>query len=287
MDVILSFKEYLSSVKRYSKHTVIAYITDVEQFNSLVCGLILSISRKDVKEWIIRLHDSGVSTRSITRKIHCLRTFYKFCLKNELIDYNPMQNITTPKFPKKVIEFIPENIIVEVLDNLEIGENRKLIRDKLLLELLYYTGCRIDEIINIRISDICLYKREIKVKGKNNKERLTFISKGIAELIISYNQKWKHKNKSGFLLVDNTGSQIYPMFVQRTIDKYFPITKVGFKVSPHIFRHTFASHLINKGVPIFAIKDLLGHATIASTEVYTHIKFSALIDMHKRMHPKG
>ncbi|GAL84245.1 integrase, site-specific recombinase [Sporocytophaga myxococcoides] len=287
MDEILLFKEYLSSIKRYSRHTVTAYITDVEQFNSLVCGLILSASRREIKDWIIHLYESGISTRSIARKIYCLRSFYKFCLKNELIEKSPMQNITTPKFSKKVVEFIPENIMMEVLDGIESGENRKLIRDKLLFELLYYTGCRVDEIINIKLSNINLSRREIKVNGKGNKERVVFISKSIVELIMTYNQKWKHKNKSGFLLVDNAGDQIYPMFVQRTINKYFPIKKIGFRVSAHTFRHSFASHLVNKGVPIFAIKDLLGHSTIASTEVYTHLRFSTLIDIHKRMHPKG
>jgi integrase/recombinase XerC len=274
------FLNYLKYIRRYSPHTITAYKTDLKQFKKYKGSKILTADKKDVTDFISFLKSNSISKRSIRRKIEVLKSYYYFNIKNSRIKLSPCRFIPRIQFDKTDIGYIKQEDLTRILDSLDPGINRKKIRDKLVLELLYLTACRADEIINLKKKDIDYSQMCIKVLGKGKKERIIPITPQIISLIKSHLSKWKSKNRSSFLLNDNKGKKLYPMFLWRIIRKYFTPEDIGMNTSAHIIRHSTATHLYNNGATIYDIQKLLGHGSIISTAGYIHLEPEILLNFY-------
>jgi len=293
--MIDSFLKYLTFEKRYSQHTIQSYQTDLLQFESFLklnypdCNLLI-VDYHIVRNWMVYLIESKQSPRSVNRKIASLRSFYKFLLKRSKISKDPTNKIRILKSGKNIPDFVKENEILKLFDEYDFGDSFEGIRDKLLLELLYGTGIRLSELINARHKDISLFNQTIKVIGKRKKERIIPLNTELQMLIKQYEllkkQKFE-KNGSEYLIVTNSGEMCYPMMVYRTVRKYLNLFAAIDKRSPHVLRHSFATHLLNKGAELNAVKDLLGHSSLAATQVYTHNSLEKLKKVFDQAHPKA
>ncbi|MBZ0246876.1 MAG: tyrosine-type recombinase/integrase [Cyclobacteriaceae bacterium] len=279
--------KHIECVRRYSKHTITAYRTDLKQFSYFLKGDLLTASRKDVREFLIDLQANKYSFRSINRKLEVLRSFYRYYRKFTDFENYPCSFVRNLRFEKPRGTYLTVEKIREVLDAIQPGGNRKIVRDQLVLELLYQTGCRADEIINLRKKDVNFRKRQIKVVGKGKVERLIPLSKRVVKLIKVHLKLWKDKNTGLFLLTNNKGKPLYPMYLWRLIRKYFKVNTIGVGVSAHTIRHSCATHLYHNRAPIKAIRDLLGHRSLRSTEAYLHLDLKSLIRIYNDSHPKA
>lgn len=233
--------------------------------------------------------EKNTGARSVNRKITTLKTFYKFLLREGIATENPMLKIQSPKIPKRLPVFVEEDKINLLLDEIKFKEGFPGARDKLIVELLYNTGIRLSELINLKEQNIDLHNNSIKVLGKRNKERIIPIHESILFKIQDYAKQKKQlglDNKSGLLFVTDKGENLYPKFVYRVVNNYLSAVTTHDKKSPHILRHTFATHLLNKGADINAIKELLGHANLSATQIYTHNTIEKLKQAHKKSHPR-
>ena len=293
--MVKSFLKYLQYEKRYSQHTITSYSTDLSQFEKFISFRypnikIVGADHKIIREWLVFLMEENNNPKSINRKIASLRSYYKFLLKQDLIDKDPCLKIRVLKSPKNIPQFVNEVDIIRILDEHEYEEGFEGIRDKLLLELLYGTGIRMSELINMKENDINYYDESVKVLGKRNKERVIPLSKELIILLKKYDiekRKNFNTNEIDYIIVTNKGSKCYPMMVYRTVKKYLDIFTTLDKKSPHILRHTFATHLLNKGAELNAVKDLLGHTSLAATQVYTHNSLEKLKKVFDQAHPKA
>jgi integrase/recombinase XerC len=242
-----------------------------------------------IRGWVVALSEQALDARSINRKIACLRSYYKFLLKQGIISVNPTTKIKVLKTAKKLPHFANEGDMERVLDHLVFNGDVEGVRDRLILELFYGTGMRLSELINLKDSGISLRDQTIKVLGKRNKERVIPFPANLVNLIEQYRSirnREIRKNELGLLLLTNKGTQLYPMMVQRIVKKYLGATHLE-KKSPHVLRHTYATHLLNKGAEINAVKDLLGHSSLAATQVYTHNTMDKLKKIFDHAHPKA
>ena len=273
-----SFLRYLQFEKRYSTHTIEAYRRDLSQFSNFISE---TFEISDFKEtahvhlrgWVVSQIESGVSPRTVNRKIATLKSFYKYLQAREHNHTNPATRLKPLKTEKKLPAFVRETEIDTLLDQIEYSDDFEGLRDKLILELLYGTGIRLAELIGLKDQDINTFQENIKVLGKRNKERVIPIGKNLVQLIrrfIEKRQLEEFEEMTPYLVVTNTGQQLYPMFVYRVVQKYLQLVTTLSKKSPHVLRHTFATHLLNKGADLNAVKDLLGHTSLAATQVYTH-----------------
>ncbi|MEM6525381.1 MAG: tyrosine-type recombinase/integrase [Bacteroidota bacterium] len=289
-----TFLKYLRFEKRCSDHTLKSYDNDLTQFSAFLKSQFEvltpeSASHAMVRSWMVSLMDQGLDARSVNRKVACLRTFYKFLLKRDIIDQDPMQKVRALKTSKKLPQFLNEKDINRLLDNAVFEDTFIGWRDKLILELLYGTGTRLSEIIHLKDKDVDRLNHTIKVLGKRNKERVIPFSKSMSQVIEQY-QKKKEKEiekSNDFLIITENGSQCYPMLIYRTVKKYLNQFTTIEKRSPHVLRHTFATHLLNKGAELNAVKDLLGHTSLAATQVYTHNSMDKLKAVFDQAHPKA
>ncbi len=290
-----TFLKYLQFEKRYSVHTIKSYRNDLSQFSAFLLSdfevhSLQEANHAMVRSWMVSLVDQGLDSRSVNRKTACLRSFYKFLLKQEVISVDPMRKVMALKTSKKLPQFLNENTINHLLDNAVFEDTFTGWRDKLILELLYSTGTRLSEIINLKENNINLVNNTIKVIGKRNKERIIPLSKSMMAVIDGYKNSKKRsisKNDDEFLIVTETGDQCYPMLIYRTVKKYLNLFTTIEKRSPHVLRHTFATHLLNKGAELNAVKDLLGHSSLAATQVYTHNSMDKLKATFDQAHPKA
>ncbi|WP_276368394.1 tyrosine-type recombinase/integrase [Chryseolinea sp. H1M3-3] len=288
-----SFLKYIEYEKRLSRHTLLAYQTDLKQFSDFL--LTYSESKPEaadygvIRSWMISLVETGVEPRTINRKIACLRSFYKFLLRQEFISKDPMLKIKVLKTQKKLPSFVKESEIIGLLDQSFSDGSFNSIREKLVLELFYATGIRLSELITLKDSYIDLGNQTIKVIGKRNKERLIPFPKSIIPKIRDYitvrNRDIETKGH-GYFFVTDKGEPCYPMLIYRSINAYLKNTSCE-KQSPHVLRHTYATHLLNKGAEINAVKDLLGHTSLAATQVYTHNSIEKLKKVFDQAHPKA
>lgn len=284
------FIQYLKSEKRFSEHTIKSYSIDIIQFEQYllmeysISKQLRKITFKIIRCWIAHLLEKGLSPTSVNRKISTLKTYFQFLLREDLLIQNPMTKIVSPKSKKRLPVFIEENQIEILLNKLDYTEGFIGERDKLIMEFFYVTGVRLSELINIKINDIDFNSNVVKVLGKRNKERLIPITIKMSNQLKEFIEKYE---KSVFLFTDSKGKKIYTKLVYRTVKKYLGKISSMDKKSPHILRHTFATHMLNNGADINAIKELLGHANLSSTQVYTHNTIKKLKSIYNQSHPRA
>jgi integrase/recombinase XerC len=292
---IQSFLDYLKFEKRYSVHTLISYQTDLDDFIDFLKrqfgGVSLKeVSHNNVRSWLAFQKDKGLTSKSINRKISSLKSFFKFQLRTGAIVSTPMAQVISPKIGKRLPVFVKEEDTRKMVEAVsQSTENWKSLNTKMLITIFYTTGMRLSELINLKEKQIDFSNSQIKVLGKGNKERIIPISKGIAENIKMY-QELKRKEfeqTDDFLLVTERGKKMYPKYAYLLVKQVLGDASTLDKKSPHILRHTFATHLMNGGADLNAVKELLGHSSLASTQVYTHNTIEKLKDVYKKAHPKA
>jgi integrase/recombinase XerC len=281
---------YLEIEKRYSKHTLLAYQKDLEQFLEFSSERgkieLNKIARGDVRSWIVGLSDTQLENKSINRKLSALRSFFKWLKKEKRVESSPLLKITGPKNAKRLPGFAKESELASERIEPLFSKDFNGLRDQVMVELFYQTGIRLSELLQLKNDQ--LSQVSIKVLGKRNKERLIPISKELADLIGSYCQvKQKMGLDSSFLLVTEKGNNLYAKFVYRRINHYLRRATSLEKCSPHVLRHTFATHLLNNGAGLETLKNLLGHANLSATQVYTHNSFAQLTNIYSQAHPRG
>lgn len=294
-DRINDFIQYLRFEKRYSPNTLIAYRKDLLQFQNYILENFdmsdpLQVTHFHIRSWLATEKDEqDLKARSINRKLSSLNSFYKNLLKKQLISKNPVKQLHAQKLPERLPVFLKETETETLLDDIEFEEGFKGYTDRMICEMLYLTGMRRNELIQLKETDIEWSLNQIRVLGKGNKERLLPIDPNLKESIKNYiNEKKKlEQYNSLYLLNLDNGKQLYPTYVYRTVKKYLILSTTLHKKSPHVLRHTFATHLLNKGANIQAIKDLLGHSSLAATQIYTHNNIERLKEIHKLNHPRG
>ncbi|WP_316850895.1 tyrosine-type recombinase/integrase [Pedobacter agri] len=293
--LLKSFITYLTHEKRYSPHTITSYQTDLDQFEEYIANT-FEISFPEVKHTHIRsymvdLMEKQTSESSINRKVSALRSLYKFLLREEKVEHNPTVLIKAPKIPKRLPVFVDSQKMNNLLDAEQYFDNSfASIRDHLVIELLFGTGMRLAELIQLKDIDVDMYSGTIKVLGKRNKERIIPINKQLTNQVGNYIEQKKLQNFSNNLLnliVTNTGKPAYPKLIYRIVTLYLNHISTNDKKSPHVLRHSYATTLLNAGADLNAIKELLGHASLAATQVYTHNSIERLKTIYKQAHPKA
>ena len=292
---VSAFISYLRLEKNYSQHTIKAYESDIENFADF-CKQdygernLEKVSYPLIRNWIVALSDQGVSNRTINRKISSLQAYYRFLLKVGDITISPLVKHRALKTSKKVEVPFSETEMEAILSEIPFANDFEGERDKLIIELLYTTGMRRAELVNLKISDVDLSGQVLKVLGKRNKERILPLLPSAMEQINKYlikRSELKNVLDSSYLLLTKDGLKIYETLVYRTINKYFSLVSPKVKKSPHILRHTFATHLLNQGADLNSVKELLGHSSLASTQVYTHNSIAELKKVHQKAHPRN
>ena len=279
--------------KGYSRHTITAYKTDLIAFKCF-CEVVydqdslVGVSYVQVRSWVVSLIDADISNNTVNRKVSSLKSFYKFLQKTGLIEINPLAKHKALKVPKKVQVPFTSKEINQVILNINKNKDFDSIRNKLLVELLYSTGIRRAELINIKESDVNKANSTIKVLGKRNKERFVPILASVLNTLDEYLLlRNKNQSDSEFLLITSKGNKIYETLVYRIIKSYFSQVSSKVKKSPHILRHSFATHLLNEGADLNSVKELLGHSSLASTQVYTHNSLDAIKKVYNQAHPRS
>ncbi len=292
---ISKFLDYLLFEKKYSTHTITAYKSDLESFSEFYreeyeIPHVSKANYQQIRSWIVFLVDTGISNRTINRKVSSLKTYYKFLLKTGEIKSNPLAKHQALKAPKKLQIPFSVNEVEEVLDSLSDQKDFESVRDRLIVELFYATGIRRTELVNLRVSDIDIGTGQIKVLGKRNKERYLPLLPTVCDTLKSYlelRSDVQVNQNEAFLLLTKKGVKIYETLVYRIINSYFSEASSKVNKSPHILRHSFATHLLNEGANLNAVKELLGHSSLAATQVYTHHSVAQLAKVYKQSHPRN
>ena len=290
-----NFLKYLELEKRYSPHTLTAYRNDLEEFFSYLSSAYGMISLAEIqhgmiRSWMVTLMEQNIVARSINRKLSTLRSFYKYLLRHGEVKQNPMLKIQPPKNSKKLPVFVEKEKMKLLFDEVHFDNDFESLRNKLILEMFYSTGMRLAELIGLQTNDIDLHEGVLKVLGKRNKERIIPFPRPLKKVIQSYLKAREMEVKeigSTQFFVNSSGKKLYPKLVYRIVVKYIEMVSTLDKKSPHVLRHTFATHMLNNGADINAIKELLGHANLSATQVYTHNTIEKLKNIHQQAHPKA
>ncbi|MFW6248548.1 MAG: tyrosine-type recombinase/integrase [Bacteroidota bacterium] len=292
MDTILAFINSLEYEKRYSKNTIISYQNDLNQFKSFCAGnetIPKDAAPMLIRAWVVSLFDTH-TRRTILRKLSSLKSYYKFLLRQGVIQQNPLDKVLYPKTGKRIPEFVDQPAIDFLLDHPPLTDGFSGIRNQLIVKLLYFTGIRLNELINLKNRDINLPSATIKVLGKRNKERIIPVSpdfiRELEEFINLKALEFGAASQPWFFVTDK-GNKLYPKLVYRVVNSYLNLVTTKTKKSPHVLRHTFATHLLNNGAELTAIKELLGHSNLSATQVYTHTTFKKLKSIYKQAHPRA
>ena len=293
MPLIQNYLDYLLLEKRYSSHTVKAYRTDLKLFQSYLKEIYtISIDKTNhamIRSWLVEELNNGNSARTVNRKITSLKSFFKYLVKEEVMKDNPTLKISSSKTSKKLPQFVGLDDMNKLLDKLNFNNEYSGKRDKLIIEIFYSTGIRLSELINIKLKDVDTIKSQVKVLGKRNKERIIPLTKELKKSIDNYmglrmNEKAIDRS---YLLLTDSGKKLNPSMVYRKVNDLLKGVTTIDKKSPHILRHTFATHMLNNGADLNVIKELLGHASLSATEVYTHNSIGKLKQIFNNAHPRA
>lgn len=293
--IIRDFIDYLKFQKRYSQHTIFSYKNDLSSFFDFIQHQFGDTALPDIKpafvrSWLADLKQQGMESKSINRKISTLKSFFKFQLREQTISVSPMTAIISPKVNKRLPQFVESADITTLLGSVEFPDTWAGKTDKLLLELFYNTGIRQAELVGLKETDISKANNTIKVLGKGNKERIIPVSNQLLEQMFDYKADKKkvfEQYDKNYLLITPAGKKLYPRYVYNSVNKYLGLVTTISKKSPHVLRHSFATHLMNNGADLNAVKELLGHSSLAATQIYTHNTIEKLKDIHKKAHPKA
>lgn len=292
MNEIDSFFDYLKNERRFSVHTLKAYRKDLDQFSAFLASLetdFFNIDDKVARGWLVYLLEEGVGERSVNRKLSAIKSFYRFLIKQGAIDCSPLQSVKVLKTPKRTPSFVRKSEMDLLLLENVFEDNYEGLRDKLIIHLLYFTGMRLSELINLKESDVG--EDVLKVLGKRSKERYIPLTKSLTGLIKKYKKAKEtsgfYKENDFFLLLTDKGDKLYEKFVFRKVKYYLGLITTQKDKSPHVLRHTFATQMLNAGADLNAIKEILGHADLSATQVYTHNSIEKLKGIYKQAHPRS
>ncbi len=285
--LIEKFLEYIKSYRKFSQNTLLSYQKDLDNFLTFLKDNeildINRISKRTIQKFMIYLSEKNLSPRSISRHLSSLRSFYNFLIFNDFININPMEEIQNPKLPQKIVKYFDEDSINEILDLME--KDGEILQDFAIMEILYATGLRVSEICELTKSNIDFESEIIKVKGKGNKIRIIPMTTRLLEILKKLNIDKLENNQTIFRT--KRGGKLYPKYIERIVKKYLSDISEDGRVYPHIIRHTFATHLLDRGADIGAIKELLGHESLETTTIYTHVSIEHLKKIYKKTHPKS
>lgn len=292
---VAEFLDYLLLEKKYASHTIKAYAADLSSFTAFYneefeSSNISEANYSQIRSWIVNLVDSGLSNRSINRKVSSLKTYYRFLLKSEQITKSPLSKHQALKVSKKLQIPFSTKEVEDVLLGLTNHEDFESVRDRLIVELFYATGIRRAELVALKLGDVDVEKAQIKVLGKRNKERYIPLLSSVCDTIknyISLRSAIEVVTDASYFFLTKKGVKIYETLVYRIINRYFSEASSKVKKSPHILRHSFATHLLNEGADLNAVKELLGHSSLAATQVYTHHSVAQLTKVYKQSHPRN
>lgn len=287
---IIEYLEMIEYEKNYSKNTIIAYKENLLEFlNFIESNMIKKCTYDDIRKYIKELYDKKYTNSSICRQISCLRGFFKYLYNNNYIDDNPMLLISNPKMEKRLPKFLYYEDLEKILSTPDEKSYLEL-RNLLIIELLYSTGVRVDELVNIKLSDIDFDSKRIKILGKGNKERYVFFGTRCLDLINKYlykSRKILDVNNSNFLLLSKTGKKINSREIRNIINQEVEVSGLKIKISPHTFRHTYATHMLNEGADLRVVQELLGHENLSTTTIYTHLTNEKLRSEYLKAHPRA
>ena len=292
-----NFLHYLRAERRYSVHTVKSYQIDLSQFIQYLEDQIfkdkvrlVSVDKKHIRHFIEELYVYGLNKRSISRKLSAIKSFFKYLQRIRKIDHNPVADMHSPKLDKPLPTVLDEEEIRKLMD-LPDQTNFTGIRDRAILELFYGCGIRLSELIQLKMKQIQLNNHYIIVEGKRNKERVLPIGKKAVQALSKYleirTQIVKEKDSSGLVFLSSKGKGLYPLAVQQMVKKYLQKISEQDHLSPHVLRHTFATHLLNRGADLLAVKELLGHSSLSTTQIYTHVSMDRLKSVYHKAHPRS
>jgi len=294
-ELLNKYIDYLKFEKRYSKHTAIAYQKDLSQFIHFYESYAShkswdKVKHKDIRAWIASIIENGYTAKTANRKLSCLKSFYQYLNKKDIYLQNPADLIATPKNKKSLPVFIDEKQINFLIDEIVFEDNFEGIRNHLIINIFYHTGIRLSELINLKMEDVDLEQAKIKVLGKRNKERIIPLNNEVTDLIKTYlkhRELQLNKENNRFLFITSKNKKLYPKLVYNIVNQSIGLVSTIKKKSPHVLRHTFATHMLNNGADLNAIKELLGHANLAATQIYTHNSFEKLKQVYQQAHPRN
>lgn len=295
MDAVGLFLRFLQTEKRYSPNTLLAYKTDLVQFGRYIqdsgAGDSLNlVTTRQIRSWVISLLDEGMAAKSVNRKTTTLRRYYRFCQREGIIDKNPADFLPSVKVPKPLPVFMEEGQMETLLDKPGFENDFTGSRNLLIIELLYGTGMRLSELTGLKDHDVDFSRSQIKVTGKRQKERIIPVTGELTDLIrlyITVRNRTFNIMEGGTLILTDKGQPVYPKLVYRVVNEALSTVSASGRRSPHVLRHTYATHLLNRGAELNAIKELLGHANLSATQVYTHTGFEKLKRVHQKAHPRA
>jgi integrase/recombinase XerC len=295
MDYKESFLQYLQTEKRYSIHTVRSYLNDLDQFFLFLLSAGLpedpvAVTSGDIRAWIVSMLGNNYSTVSVHRKISCLRVFYRYLRKEGVLRNDPLDKVVLPKRKKTLPVFVEEDAMASLLDNDNFGKSFSGIRNRTIIELLYVSGMRRSELIGLRDGDVNIIEGSLKVTGKRNKQRIIPLVNSVISPLEEYvrvRNESVERISGGWFFVTDKGNKLYDKYVYNIVNSYLAMVTTIEKKSPHILRHTFATHMLNRGADLNSIKELLGHANLSATQIYTHNTFEKLREVYIKRHPRG
>jgi integrase/recombinase XerC len=290
-----SFLQYLQVEKRYSPHTVRSYLNDLDQFYSFLAdhghsGDPVEVTSHDIRAWIVSMLENSYNTVSVHRKISCLRVYYRYLRKEGIIKNDPLEKVVLPKRKKTLPVFVDEAAMNNLLDDFSFGDGFSGIRNRTIIEMLYLTGIRRSELIGLQNHDVDLLEGSLKVTGKRNKQRIIPLVKPFVKHLDEYVAARGEKGcstASDWFFITDKGNKLYDKYVYNIVNGYLAMVTTIEKKSPHILRHTFATHMLNRGADLNSIKELLGHANLSATQIYTHNTFEKLKKIYKQAHPRA